>query len=245
MITASKASEKPRKARNSGGDEGGQSVSDPRLTGHNPTWKRVLRGHEKIFRAQSVNLPYRRPMLSGDFLTEFKRVTEAKWTEKSINPTLYGFQFQRGTRWNAGLSDEMVTEYEGILRIRFPHDFKAFLREMNGTDLATLNVYGSCGEPQRESVGVYSYPRDIEIVTRLIQEIRLNRDEIATNLAGQGFELPAEASLVPVFSHRYVVCTSNLNSSVVLSIVVNDTDAIVYGNSLREYLENEFLRVPI
>ncbi|MGA8145941.1 MAG: hypothetical protein WB987_18790 [Candidatus Acidiferrales bacterium] len=135
-----------------------------------------------------------------------------------------------------------MAEYESILKVRFPHDFKAFLREMNGTDLATLNVYGSCGEPQRESVGVYSYPRDIEIVKKLVEDIRTTRIEIATDLSRQGFELPAEAGLVPIFSHRYVVCTSNLNSTVVLSIVTNATDAIVYGKSLREYLENEFFR---
>lgn len=181
-------------------------------------------------------------MITADFLTEFKRSTEAKWSKKSINPALYGFQFQRGTRWNAGLSDEMVTQYEGVLRVRFPHDFRAFLREMNGTDLATLNVYGSRGGPQRESVGVYSYPRDIEIVKARMEDIRANRAEIVADLAGQGYKLPAEASLVPVYIHRYVVCISDLGSSAVLSIVVNDTDAIVYGNSLREYLENEFLR---
>ena len=181
-------------------------------------------------------------MLSSDFLAEFKRATEAKWSKESIDPTLYGFQFRRGTRWNAGLSDEQVTEYEGVLRVRFPHDFRTFLCEMNGTDLATLNVYGSSGEPPRDSVGVYSYPGDIEIVKARIECIRTSRAEIAADLAGQGFELPAEARLVPVFIHRYVVCTSDLNSSVVLSIVVNSTDAIVYGNSLREYLEKEFLK---
>lgn len=47
--------------------------------------------------------------------------------------------------------------------------------------------------------------------------------------------------LVPVFQHRYVVCSSNLDDSVVLSIVVHDTDAIVYAHSLKEYLEKEFL----
>jgi hypothetical protein len=181
-------------------------------------------------------------MLSGDFLKELKRATEAKWHEKSIDTTLYGFQFQRGARWNEGLSDEMVAEYERVLRVRFPHHFRSLLRGMNGTDLATLNVYGSCGEPPRESVGVYSHPRDIERVKTRIEDIRASRAEITADLAEQGFELPAEANLVPVYIHRYVVCTSILNSSVVLSVVVNAADAIVYGNSLREYLEKEFLR---
>lgn len=184
-------------------------------------------------------------MLTADFLMEFKRATEAKWREKSIDPTLHGFQFQRGTRWNEGLSAEMVSEYEIVLRAQFPHDFRAFLREMNGTGLATVNVYGSSGEPPLESVGVYSYPRDIETVKAHIEHIRASRAEIAADLAGQGFDLPAGASLVPIFVHRYVVCTADLNSSVVLSIAVNEVDAIVYGSSLQEYLESEFLRKSV
>jgi len=75
-----------------------------------------------------------------------------------------------------------------------------------------------------------------------MKEMRASHEEIAIDLAEQCVELPAEASLVPIYGHRYVVCTSNLNSSVVLSVVLKDTDAIVYGNSLREYLEREFLR---
>src|SRR5271169_4202405 len=172
------------------------SVSDfVTYSGHRRTFET---GHREIFPPQSVSLLYQQPLLISDFLTKFRVTTEAKWGQKSINPTLYGFQFQRGTRWNAGLSDEKISEYESVLRIRFPYDFKALLHEMNGTDLATLNVYGFCGEPQRESVGVYSYPRDIEIVKKLIEDIRLIRTEIAADLAEQGFELHADAGLVPI-----------------------------------------------
>jgi hypothetical protein len=60
-------------------------------------------------------------------------------------------------------------------------------------------------------------------------------------MAEQGFDLAADADLAPIYIHRFVVCTSDLSRSPVLSI--NDgSDAIVYGNSLKEYLENEFLR---
>jgi hypothetical protein len=184
-------------------------------------------------------------MLDSEFLRGLKQATEAEWRVKSINPTIYGFQFQQSTRWKSGLSNEQVADYERALRVLFPQDFKAFLRETNGTDLPTLNVYGYCGEPHRQSVGVYSYPRDIELVKQRIEHISSSRAEIASDLAEQGFELPPEANLVPVFAHRYVVCSTNLDSSVVLSIVVHDTDAIVYGNSLREYLEKEFLETAL
>jgi hypothetical protein len=180
-------------------------------------------------------------LLSRNFLAEFRRATEERWSQRSINPTISGFQFQPGTRWNPGLSDDKIAEYETVLEVRFPNDFRAFLGAMNGTDLPTLNIYASCGEPPRKSVGVYSYPRDLGTVKLRIEDVRESRDEIATDLREQGFDLPPEAALVPIYLHRYVVCTSDLNLSVVLSVVVHSTDAIVYGNSLQEYLEREFL----
>src|SRR5690349_9985713 len=124
-------------------------------------------------------------MLNRRFLAEFKVATEAKWNAQAIDPTVYGFQFQRGTCWNPGLSDERIREYENVLTVRFPHDFKALLRAMNGTDLSTLNIYGYSGEPPRESVGVYAYPRDIELVKRRIENLRENRPKIIGVLAEQ------------------------------------------------------------
>jgi len=178
--------------------------------------------------------------LTHDFLQELKRTTEARWSSQSIDPELYGFQFQQGTRWNAGLTDQKIEEYENSLRHRFPRDFKVFLGAMNGTDLPTLNVYGDSGFPAQQSIGVYSYPRDIDVIRQRIAEVGENRDELSTTLAEQGFNLPGDAGLVPIYGHRYVMCSSDPDSSVVLSIA-DPTDAVVYGSSLREYLENEFL----
>lgn len=89
-------------------------------------------------------------------------------------------------------------------------------------------------------MGVYSYPRDLDIVNQLIEEVGRERAELNITLSEQGFELPAEAKLVPIYGHRYLVCTSDPKNSVVLSIDGGD-DAIVYGNSLKEYFEREFL----
>lgn len=179
-------------------------------------------------------------MLSSSFLAEFKRVTEAKWHARPINPNIYGFQFQQGTRWNPGLSEDKIAEYENTIGVRFPYDFRAFLRALNGTDLPTLNIYGYCPEPPHTSVGVYSYPRDIELVKHLIEEVRKNRNALTFTMAEQGFDLPAATNPVPLYGHRYLLCTSDLDSSVVLSIHSGE-DAIVYGTSLQEYLQREFL----
>jgi len=112
---------------------------------------------------------------------------------------------------------------------------------MNGTDLPTVNIYASCGAPLREAVGVYSYPRDLDTVTDAMAVVQEHRRGVTSDLASQGFHLGDDANLVPIYAHRYVVCTADLTSSVVLSVVVDHVDAIVYGNSLQEYLIKEFL----
>jgi hypothetical protein len=92
-------------------------------------------------------------MLNIEFLAEFKQRTEAKWRDRSINPNTYGLQIQPGTRWNPGLTDDQITAFEDVLKVRFPQDFRVLLRGMNGTDLSALNVYGYCGEPPRHGLG--------------------------------------------------------------------------------------------
>ena len=180
-------------------------------------------------------------MLSDQFLAELKRVTETRWATQDLDSSVYGFQIQRGTRWLPGLAENQLESYQRELDARFPEDFRAFLRKLNGTDLPTRNIYGNDGTPAQESVGVYSYPRDLAVVKDLIGRAVASRAEIAAALEGQGFQFPADARLVPIYGHRYVVCERDPGKSSVLSIVVNAVDAIVYGDSLREYLEREFL----
>lgn len=103
-------------------------------------------------------------IVNDEFLLEFKSKTEARWQNTKINYGIYGFQFQPGTRWNPGLADREIADYEKSLGVQFPNDFKCMLRVMNGTDIPTLNVYGMGGEPRRTSVGAYSFPRDLSFV---------------------------------------------------------------------------------
>ena len=179
-------------------------------------------------------------MISVEFLSEFKRETEERWRKKSLEPEIYGFQFQAGTRWLPGLPDKQIQAYENEVYVHFPSDFAAFLRMMNGTDLPTLNIYGNSGEPSREWVGVYSYPRNLDIVLKRISEAVEDRDTLTSTLAEQGYALSSTTELMPIYAHRCVVCDEAQESCVVLS-VWDSEDAIVYGYTLQEYLEREFL----
>jgi hypothetical protein len=74
-----------------------------------------------------------------------------------------------------------------------------------------------------------------------MEELRGCRAALTATLARQGFDLAPESSLMPIYAHRYIVCAPDLAGSAVLSIS-DGADAIVYGSSLLEYLEGEFLQ---
>lgn len=169
---------------------------------------------------------------------EIKRRTEAVWAGASIHPGITGFQIQPGTRWNPGLARDEIDAYERALGVRFPASYRCMLSVMNGTDLPTINLYGSRGHPAREGVGVYAYPRDLELVRERMEYVREDRAGITEVLLEQGFRLEPAAGLVPVYSHRFLVCGADPLDGPVLSI--QGTDAIVYGRTLAEYLRSEF-----
>jgi hypothetical protein len=175
-------------------------------------------------------------MMTKEFIENFLRTVEAKWRSHQLKEKdHYGFQFQHNTKWNPGLSSEQIDEYQHALNITFPDDFVFFLRHANGTDLPTLNNYGGSGNSLAYSKGVYSYPRDLEIVKENIQLIQENYSDIVDSL---GLSIHHSPKFIPFFMHRYILSGKDLTQSPVYSIL--GIDAIFYEPSLREYLEREF-----
>jgi hypothetical protein len=180
-------------------------------------------------------------VLTREFLKEFRRKCELSWSRSALRPEIYGFQFQAGTRWSPGLSESEIAEYERAIGFRCPEDFKTMLREMNGTDLPTVNIFGSSGHPRMTSVGVYSFPRDLDFVRSRIEDVRQCRPQIRADLAEQNFELLESAKLVADFQTSVRSLHSCRKLQRVLSILAQEPDAIVYADSLQEYLVKEFL----
>lgn len=177
-------------------------------------------------------------MLDRTFLDHLKSATESRWATLRFNPDLLGPQFATGTLWRPGLSPSEIIDYEHALGFPFPPDVKLLLGAMNGTDRMTLSINISL---RRYSPGVYSYPGDLPTIRTMIDRAETRRDEITADLATQGFALKPDANLLPIYAHRYVVATPGEDTSPVLSIWTEPIDCIVYGATLREYLEREFL----
>ena len=160
------------------------------------------------------------------FFADFRRRTEEKWT----NTRPPGFPPIPNTRWLPGLSEEEIRRFERDVGAAFPDDFRAFLRRFNGTETERSP------DPPRQDL--YAYPRDLGRVKDLMRAWARDWPGIREELAGQGVDVPASAVCVPLYGHRGVLCDGDPRRSTVLSI--SGTDAIVYGEDLRRYLEAEF-----
>ncbi|MBC8038154.1 MAG: SMI1/KNR4 family protein [Rhizobiales bacterium] len=177
--------------------------------------------------------------ITPDFMKAFLFETETKWASGKINNGVYGFQFQPGMKWNPGLSQEEINSYQSVLGIPFPKDLVTFLQYANGTDQKTVNVYDDDGNPHAYASGVYRYPHDIEAIKQRIEWLAEDWEAALESLKLEADVLGKNPKFAPIYSHRYVLCNGNPDSSIVCSI--QGSDAIVYGSSLKEYLQNEFL----
>ncbi len=177
--------------------------------------------------------------MSQDFYKQFKNKTERLWALKKPNPVVYGFQIQQGTKWNIGLSDKEIQSYENDLGFIFPDEFKEMLGAMNGIDKPGLNLYGSSGKDFKEAVIFYSYPRNLNLIKERIEILQSEWNEIIEALKEDGGfpDLLEPISFIPLYSHRYLVGPPN--RPVVCSI--HGTDAILYADNLKDYLDEEFL----
>lgn len=171
------------------------------------------------------------PTNPDEFFTWLKKASEEHWESVEINRSVFGFQPQRGTKWLPGLSDEEVAEYEKVMGFSFPEIYKLYLKNMNGTDIPTINVYGECGEPYRYASGYYSYPRDLGVVKGTIKWIH---DDFGVK--PEFIEENNIPHIMPIVSHRFLVvdrCAENP----VLSMY--GRDSILYAPSLAGFLVND------
>lgn len=182
-----------------------------------------------------MNLENLQPPINPDkFFPWLKKASEEYWESVEINPVIFGFQIQKGTKWLPGLSDEEIARYEKEMGFCFPEVYQVYLKHMNGTDQPTINVYGQCGEPYRYASGYYSYPRDLDAVKG---KIRWIHDDFGVTT--QFIDENKIPRIMPIVSHKFLVvdrCTGNP----VLSMY--GRDSIFYAQSLESFLVDYIFR---
>lgn len=176
-------------------------------------------------------------MLTHRFMAYLVDETEDRWADIELNPEIFGPQVAAETLWRDGLSDEDIAAYEKDLGFTFPDDVKTFLSLVNGWDKNQILTHGP--EVKGEVTGVYAYPDDLVEVKDRIAELKKDLDSAFEPL-GYDKALWKDVHFLPIFAHRYVVCTPDPEVSAVISYHPGDT--ILYGDSLQDYLYTEFLK---
>jgi hypothetical protein len=202
-----------------------------------------------------------------DFLTWFRERTEATWStypaptlERFEERRLFGCDWQPGTRWLGGLAEGHVATVEHDWALRFPPDYRLFLKHLHAVDRPMKCRAGrksaSDTPTLRDAPSFYNWVTEGDI-------LRDRLDELATGLEFDVEEAglwrpawgarPATAGararrvralvdaaprLIPVFGHRYLLAEPCRAGNPVFSIV--QSDLIIYGADLRTYFLAEF-----
>ncbi len=199
------------------------------------------------------------PVPLDEFLDWFREATERAWTSYSprdpLDPRLFGPDWQPGTRWKNGLSEDEIGAVEERWRVRFPPDYRLFLRKLHTVDRPEkLGAFQGSERVVTTRPSFFDWQSDLEPLT----------NAFAVPLEGVLFDIenglwpeswgPAPASLgerlslargfaaeaaplIPVIGHRYLVGTPVEAGNPVLSF--HQTDIIVYGRDLRTFLLTE------
>lgn len=193
------------------------------------------------------------PATFGDeFLAWFRRRTEAAWASDAPLGT-----WQRGTRWAGGLSAGEIAAAERRWNLRFPPDYRRFLRRLHTTDRPMMATrYGDDGRARRVPRPTFTDWRDEEAPRAALDwplegilfdveraDLWLPswgvRPATEDDRAARVRELVAAAPpLIPVFGHRYLLGKPVEVGNPVLSVY--QSDIIIYGGDLRRYLLRDF-----
>lgn len=146
-----------------------------------------------------------------------------------------------GVSFHAGLSDTEVTAAESRFGFRFPPDLRAFLQ----TALPGGRNFPDWRSADEEALREwFDLPRqgivfDIEYNGFWLPEWGPRPPSLADAKRVAEQLVAAAPKLIPVFLHRMMPAEPHLPGNPVFS--VHQTDIIVYGTDLRDYLTHEFL----
>lgn len=175
---------------------------------------------------------------SSQTFQKIKEACEARWAKESAFEQHAGFHIARGTKWLPGLSSQEIQMMEIDLGVKFTGTVKNFLSVMNGTDIPGVSIAYNIPHTI-DDVGFLSYPRDKGIM--MGRMAKLKEDWKATqNLFDEiQLEYSKYTGLLPIFLHRYVVCSDLYPEAPVVSVY--EADAIIYSDNLADYLKKECL----
>ena len=199
------------------------------------------------------------------FLRWFRERTEETWRryqtrtfEEYVASRVGGRDWQQGTCWQGGLSEQEIATIEQHYDVRFPPDYRLFLQMLHCVDRPCVGAKYSDGETMTPATTAlfYNWQTDAEalqaayawLVEGLFFDVQQNDlwlqswGEKPTTAEAQEARvrelMNAAPRLIPVSGHRYLLAEPCEAGNPVLSIY--QSDMIIYGVDLHDYFLTEF-----
>lgn len=173
------------------------------------------------------------PDNSIEYFKDLKIKSEAYWKTLELNESIYGFQTQKGTLWNKGLTEDQIASFEAEVGVEFPEGLKNYYRVMNGVNLPAINIYGNSGEKPTYSNSFYSYPEDVARIKERIQWIYESKNVTVNELKKNDI-----SRIFPVFGHRYLLVDDE--NGTILSMY--EDDIIYWADNISKLLAIEIFQ---
>ncbi len=167
---------------------------------------------------------------------KFKIISEEKFKTETIQEC-WGFQIQKNTKWNEGLTVSDIEELENHFGFKFPNDYFEMLKSINGFETLQISIDPDGNIPDEFERRCYQYPIDLKNIKWLMEEIDDYKEVIKECLSQSYFNSTEIEGFIPLYGHRVLVVLKDKTKSPVLSIW--GSDIIIYGKSLIEYWCNE------
>ena len=199
------------------------------------------------------------------FLRWFRERTEETWQryqtrtfEEMVASRVGGHDWQQGTRWLGGLSEQEIATIEQRYHLRFPPDYRLFLQVLHSVDRPRVGAGYADGRTMTPTTvpSFYNWQTDTEAIQRayewlvegLVFDVQQNdlwpqswgaKPSTAEAQEARVRELVnAAPKLIPVFEHRYLLTEPCEAGNPVLSIY--QSDIIIYGVDLHDYFLADF-----
>ncbi len=163
---------------------------------------------------------------------KLKKVSEKKFQEATIGE-YWGFQIQKGTKWNNGLNHKEIEKLEALFGFKFPNDYLEMLRQLNGFDTPNISIDPEGNESPEYHRNCYKYPDDFYNLKEFINQINNDISFVEKALKDSGINYNKIEGFIPLYGHRLLVVFNDKLLSPVISAWGNDI--IIYGGSLLEY----------
>lgn len=160
---------------------------------------------------------------------KLKSKTEKRFENATIR-NCWGYQIQKGTKWNQGLEETQIKDLEELWGLKFPNDYfkmLKWLKWINGFNKPQISIDPDRITPDRYDRRCYKYPEDYAKVKWLIEELKENISYAKAALEENGFDSEDLEGFIPLYGHRALVVLKDKNLSPVISAIGSDIIEVV------------------